>query len=267
MRESDLEKLRSKRLIFTVTTGRSGTKYLAQRLDKVSNKVIALHEPKPRFSSVMRMVQSDADLAVRFLTNQKLPYIAQLDCDVYIETSHLFSKGFFEPTLALGLRPSIIYLKRSKRVVAESLNMLQTIPGRTESGLEFLLSPTDPGVLAYPNWEQANDYQLCYWYCLEVERRARHYREVCNELDLQFAEIEISEIDDPRIFTRLVTTLGIPTNRFTALFTALMTLVLPRRPANLKKDQKDKTRSYTDSEYEKLEEGVLIACNYQIKNS
>jgi len=49
--------IRAKRLFFTVTTGRSGTLYLARVLD-LFRGTRSLHEPKPTFSSAFRTVQT-----------------------------------------------------------------------------------------------------------------------------------------------------------------------------------------------------------------
>jgi len=167
--------LEKKRLIFTVTTGRSGTAYLARILGVIPD-VASFHEPEPRFSEIMRSVQQDTDVAYEFWINKKLPRVASERAPIYVETSHLFCKGFVEPLLKLGITPDLILLTRPHRQVATSLYRLATIPGRTEKGIKYLLGPEDPDVLPLPNWESLHDYQLCYWYCLEIERRSHKYR-------------------------------------------------------------------------------------------
>ena len=63
-----------KRLIFTVTTGRSGTKYLSEIL-KQNKRLDVFHEPEPSFQSVFRIALRDRIVARDFMTNQKLPFI------------------------------------------------------------------------------------------------------------------------------------------------------------------------------------------------
>jgi hypothetical protein len=77
------------------------------------------------------------------------------------------------PTLRLGLRPRIIFLKRDPRKVALSFERIGAIPGRTTGGREHLLSPADPSLLPALRWDDFSDYQLCYWYALEAIRRQR----------------------------------------------------------------------------------------------
>lgn len=176
-----LENLENNRLIFTMTTGRSGTGYLAKMLDKIP-EVAAFHEPHPKFSDFLREVQKDSDIALHFWILRKLPSIAQTPENIYIETSHLFGKGFLESLIGIGIIPDIIILKRDFRKVASSLYELNVIPGRTQEGLKFLLHPDDPEVIPVNNWENLNDYQLCYWYCLEMERRMKKYTKLITEL-------------------------------------------------------------------------------------
>ncbi|OMH40456.1 hypothetical protein [Desulfurobacterium indicum] len=169
-----LKRLGEKRLIFTVTTGRSGTAYFTNLLSSF-NIVASFHEPEPDFVNVMRKVQEFPEEAVRFLFSKKLPFIASIDKPIYCETSHLFCKGFFYPLLELGVLPELIILKRDKRLVAKSLFELNTIPGRTKLGLMYYLKPNDRVYLPISNWHRLHDYQLCYWYCLEIEKRMAIY--------------------------------------------------------------------------------------------
>ena len=68
--------MRNKRFIFTVTSGRSGTKYLA-RIIGLFGDTLSLHEPEPSYVMCMREVQSDPNLAVRFLLEKKIPAISR----------------------------------------------------------------------------------------------------------------------------------------------------------------------------------------------
>ena len=137
------------RLIFTVTTGRSGTALL-HRLFRLLPNVASFHEPEPKFSHLLRMVQGAPQLAREFLQYTKLPVIAQCDRTIYVETSHLFCKGFLEPAQQLGLRFDLIVLRRAVREVARSLYELDTVPARTDWGQSFLLAPSRSRRVAAP---------------------------------------------------------------------------------------------------------------------
>lgn len=185
--------LQQKQVVFTVTTGRSGTGHLASLLSEIPG-VKSLHEPDPNFADVMREVQGETSKAYAFWCERKLPYVAQQQDACYIETSHLFCKGFFEPLLKLGVRPSLIFLRRCHREVAVSLYQLQTVPGVTDKGLKYYLSPEDISTIAPGSWRSLHDYQLCYWYALEIERRSRLYRKIAIDYDLRTVVVEFRDL-------------------------------------------------------------------------
>ncbi len=208
LEESLARKLREKRIVFTVTTGRSGTAYLTTLFGYVKG-VDAFHEPEPEFRHVLRRVQQDPQEAKEFMARQKLPAIAACDRGIYVETSHLFCKGFLEPTLALGIVPDLIVHSRPHRQVAVSLYRMGTIPGRTPKALQFYLSPEDPDVLPLENWQRLHDYQLCFWYCLEIERRAARYQEMYERIGGRVVQTSLGELKTTRGYLKMLRTLDI----------------------------------------------------------
>lgn len=187
-----------KRLVFSITTGRSGTEYLTRAL-ALFQSVAAAHEPKPRFSGVWRAVlcaEDRARVAREFWVREKLPRIARSRKPVYAETSHLACKGFLEPLVALGIIPELVHLRRDPRLVAKSMWRLGAIPGRTLRGAKHFLSPADPNHLPVP--ERASrafdDYQLCYWTCLEMDARAAHLRARLEPRGVRVHPVELEEI-------------------------------------------------------------------------
>jgi hypothetical protein len=207
-RDALLAKLARKRLIFLVTAGRTGTMFLTKLLELIPDS-ISLHEPEPAFQRYLRQVQSDPRVADEFLLRSKLPFIADLPTRVYIETSHVVSKGFLGPLINLGLVPSLILLRRPPRKIAVSYLERYTVPGRTKYGLEFLIHPGDPGVLPLRGWRRMTDYQLCFWYALEMERRQAYYGALVRELGGAVVDIATEELSDPDRFLDLVHALGL----------------------------------------------------------
>jgi hypothetical protein len=199
----------SKSLIFTVTPGRSGTKYLTALLASVPG-IAAFHEPAPDFVRAMRRVQQNPEVAFAFLRDAKLPFIAEVDAPVYAETSHLFCKGFFEPAILMGLTPKLIILRRPPSEVAWSLLERDTIPARTPYGALYLLDPRDPAVLPLPGWERMTDYQLCFWYALEIERRQVKYADMAGQLGLATFEVLQRDLGKAEVFGAMLQALGVP---------------------------------------------------------
>lgn len=188
-----IELVRRKRLIFTVTTGRSGTAYLSTIFGYAQN-THCFHEPAPEYAKVLRQVQNGSTSARDFLIKEKLPAVLTDRAANYVETSHLTCKGFLEPLLDMGITPDLVIHRRAPRDVALSMFKMGTIPGRSDKGLMFYLSPADPDVLELSDWQSLHDYQLCYWYCLEIERRARLYMQIFKAHGARIAETTLIDL-------------------------------------------------------------------------
>ncbi|MFN8641067.1 MAG: hypothetical protein U0802_05170 [Candidatus Binatia bacterium] len=207
-RDALLAAIRRKHLVFTVTAGRTGTTYVT-RLGELLPDTVSLHEPQPSYVHFLRQVQRHPHLATRFLLEYKLPFIAELPAARYLETSHLVGKGFLEPLLDLGLRPSVLLLRREPRAIARSLLTRRTVPGRGKLGYKYLVHPGDPGVLPLPGWRTYSDYQLCFWYALEMERRQHVYGELLVGRGCALADASAEELHDPQRFLAVFDTLGL----------------------------------------------------------
>src|SRR5262249_41486598 len=125
-----LAELRSRKLVFTVTAGRTGTT-LVTNLLKLLPDTTALHEPEPAFEHYLRRVQRDPAVAREFLLRDKLPAICRYRTRNYAELSNVFCKGFLEPMLQIGLVPNLVMLRRHPRLVAQSYMERYTVPERT----------------------------------------------------------------------------------------------------------------------------------------
>lgn len=246
-------RIRQRRLIFTVTTGRSGTAYLASVFG-FARGVYAVHEPSPEFVKVLRAVQDNPSLARQFLIEEKLPAILEASADIYIETSHLACKGFFEPLLELGIIPDLIIHRRPPRDVALSMFKMGTIPGRSDKGLKFYLSPADPNTLSRADWQSLNDYQLCYWYCLEMEKRARHYQQILHQQGARIAETTLSGLKTFNGLVKCFSELGLEL-KFPAWLTRLRFL----RSSGVKVNESKETKKEVSvsGDLAELEQGVV----------
>jgi len=165
--------LGNRRLVFCLSPGRSGTRWLSEVLRSVPG-VHSAHEPEPDFAHAMRAAQDKPNVAYQFWLEDKLPAIAATDGDVYFETSHLVNKGFIEPLINIGLVPDVVVIERDPRDVALSYWKRGHIPARTPAGRRYLVQPDDRGnYMPLDEWEELSDYQLCMWYALEQRARNR----------------------------------------------------------------------------------------------
>jgi hypothetical protein len=263
LRRWGFEELLHKRLIFTVATGRcgTGTLYHAFRLAKDTEST---HEPFPLYSICLRQVQRDPQQAWDFLLEKKFPEILNRRAPCYVETSHLVCKGFIEPILELGLRPHFLILQRNFRDVAKSFLLIDSIPERTELGRNYMVSPADPSLLEIPGWERLTDYQLCYWYALEMHQRAEWYAALFDRLGIGYTRFDFSNIACPRAVTRLMTLSGatLPHGAEVQLADLLA------RPINCKEEDKARVgrqAEVADSRWlEECETAVVRLCRLRV---
>jgi len=191
-----IEQVKEKQLIHTVTAGRTGTAFL-QHLFRLFPDVDSFHEEEPSYLHVMRRVQTQPAEATRFLTKFKFPVIAACKAGTVAETSHLFCKGFLEPMINAGVYPDLVLLRRNPRRIALSLLERNTIPGRTATGTDYLVCPADPNTLPLPLWEGLTDYQLCFWYALEIECRQHRYGRYMHQLGRKVYDCTARELHRP----------------------------------------------------------------------
>lgn len=197
-----IDRVKEKQLILTVTAGRTGTTFL-HNLFSLFPDVDSYHEADPNYVFFLRRVQSQPVASRQFLLKHKLPAIADSNAHTYAETSHLFCKGFLEPLINLGICPDIVVLRRNPREIARSYLERQTVPGRTALGTRFLVSPIDPNTLPMQSWGELSDYQLCYWYALEIERRQKRYSEYIMRLGGEVFDVTADELNNPAKFIEM----------------------------------------------------------------
>lgn len=201
-------RLPRQKLVFTITNGRSGSARLTALFQMVES-VAATHEPEPRFDTLMHEAHLDPALAGRFLRYVKLPAIARLEKPVYVETSHMFGKGYFDAMLELGLPFSLVLLHRDPRRVALSMLRLDTIPGRTHWGKRFYLDPSEALFVKLPSPSRLTDYQLCYWHVRETMARQETYGAMARAAGLAVAEADTDALNGSGAFDALLAALSI----------------------------------------------------------
>ncbi|MDX2169069.1 MAG: hypothetical protein SF182_18520 [Deltaproteobacteria bacterium] len=203
-----LARVRDKHLVMAITAGRSGSTYVARLLASLPD-ITSPHEAPPHYGYMMRLAQHDPEAARRFLLQYKLPTIAAAPTRRYADISHLFCKGFFTPLLGLDVVPDLILLRRHPRAVAQSWLTRRAVPGRDRRGLRLHLHPGDPDVLPFPDWATATDYQLCFWYALEIERRQRDYGARAMARGARVVDVTADELHDGARFVSVITELGL----------------------------------------------------------
>ena len=200
------------RIILTASSGRCGTYLLARILDIIPG-VTAVHEPVPRLDNIWWRLRGDPGLADRWLVKCKIPTIEKCRDPIYIETTHQMCKGFFEPMLANGRKFDLIILSRDLRSVTLSMYKLNDIPGRTNTGRRWYPWPSDNTnllILRPEEYKAFSDYQMCYWYVLEMELRKAFYCWLLRREGMLVVATSLERIVTPVGYNQLIKDMNLP---------------------------------------------------------
>jgi hypothetical protein len=94
-------------------------------------------------------------------------------------------------------------LRRDPRLIALSYLERYTVPERTYYGMEWLISPRYASAMPLPGWHRMTDYQLVFWYALEIERRQRCYSRLIQGRGGAVSDITAVELSDFGRFTEV----------------------------------------------------------------
>lgn len=184
----------SKTLIFTITTGRSGSAFLTDFLDQNLLDARVYHErtspatfgvDTPDASDLMQFNNFGVTEKIRTFWRRKFKRIIAEPGGVYAETAHQLAKaGLLEnlDLLPAGVKVKIIDLQRDVHKTAWSLFNRREFENYGWTWLWWL----------DPRWvnkivpsEQLMKYGAgggCLWYVLEIRARAAYYRELTRDM-------------------------------------------------------------------------------------
>jgi len=189
------------RVVFTATTGRSGTSTLT-RLFAAIPGCLALHEPHPAMNGKALIAANwgDRHLVDISYEREKSVNIRRVasGCRYYIECNHLFIKTFYKNAIEdFGDRIGVIHLVREPLAVADSIYRLREHPG-TPKGNEWWLDYRAPQnrirlteILESPG-EFGHAFYKTLWYWFEIEARIAEWQQ-------QFPEVPVFRIDTPEL--------------------------------------------------------------------
>lgn len=201
------------RLIFTASSGRSGTTYLAEMLNRLP-RVVGKCEPQPNFGLVSEVSRGKIERARTWWLETKIPAIERClkkaGASTYAETSHVILRGFYEALPELGIPFDAIAIARPCREVALSLWRRRSIPGRKRVAIRQRPSPADASILPLRNWEELSDYQLCYWVCLEMAARTNEMLSICKEMGGRIHRTSLREMTTREGFEALLNDMDLP---------------------------------------------------------
>ena len=202
------------RLIFTATTGRSGTLTLSKIFAGIPC-CHAVHEPNPIMNNEALRAASYGDqrtLDHLYRTKSISILRAAAGHRYYLEANHLFIKTFVaHAAREFGARLAVIHLVRRPIEVAMSIYRLQVLPG-SKTGNRWWLDYRAPLnririADALDGEEFSHPFYKALWYWFEIEARVEDWRRRLQ--GIPFVRFETAWLNDAERLYTLATTLGV----------------------------------------------------------
>ena len=171
-----------RRLIFCITSGRSGSQYLA-RLLGTAQDVWSFHEDPPKMSGEpLRLVNTLPLEASRHVRRVKVEAIAARlhgmpPQGVYAEANHMFIKTFFDVVLAEFHNVEVIILRRGLPHVLKSFIEMGYYSPLNPGALDWMSSPNaaTAALRALAPDDALDPYDASIAYLLDIEARAQRF--------------------------------------------------------------------------------------------
>lgn len=169
-------------LIFSINSGRSGSKYLSQLLGTAAN-VKSFHEAKPKMNAeFIDMINTEPLPATRKKRRIKADAIAEFlranPGITYVETNHVFITTFFDVVLEDFNNIEVIILRRELAHVLKSFIELGYFSPRNPLSFAWMSSP-NAATAALPAIgpdDALDQFDRCIAYLLDIEARAQRFK-------------------------------------------------------------------------------------------
>ena len=208
--------------VFTLTTGRSGTLYLAELLAKNLPDAECYHEifGWDRFGvdtpdvSHMTLFNSQGNVEkVQAFWASKLTRVAATPRQFYVETSHLLMKaGLIENLAPLTAKGTVHLIALERDVLATMVSFRQRLDF-LHKGNQWLwyLDPDYPkNLVPSSDLVEAGINGVVLWYILEIRARAAHYeKRVAGIPNIVFHRFKLEELQAAEGASRLLRALGV----------------------------------------------------------
>lgn len=209
--------------VFTLTTGRSGTLYLAELLAQNLPDAECYHEilgwdrfgvDTPDVSHMMLFNSQGNVEKVQAFWRSKLTRIAATPRQFYVETSHLLMKaGLIENLAPLTAKGTVhlIALERDAFATLLSLRRRLDFVHKSNQWLWYLDPDYPVNLVPSSDLVAAGIDGLCLWYILEIRARVAHYeRLVAGRNNVVFHRFNLEELQTAQGASRLLQALGVP---------------------------------------------------------
>jgi hypothetical protein len=200
-----------RRLIFSINSGRAGSKYLLATAPRVKS----FHEAEPKMSGeFIRMINSAPLSESREQRRVKSHAIAAIlresaAEEIYAETNHTFITTFFDVVLEDFRKIDIVILRRDLALVLKSFIELGYFSPRNPLSFEWMSSP-NAATAALPTIApdaKLDQFDLCIAYLLDIEARTDRFR--TEYPDVRMHEVRLEQLNQTASVEEMFSRLGI----------------------------------------------------------
>lgn len=192
-----------------LTPGRSGSTFLYYAFNQIpgvfayESYYACTDNVEQCFSSIYGKSLAEKNQFIK----SKIDFIENMDCKYHVDTVSLICQdNNLELFIDNGYKPNVITLRRDPRDVALSWYNLGWDP--TKSPLTSV-KPSDKDAIKI-TLQNPHDYQYCLWYCFEIERLARQYKDKLESWGIRHYETSLSNIVDKDKFNTMLDFFGMP---------------------------------------------------------
>ncbi len=211
-----------RQFIFTITTGRSGTNFLAELFAANLQNAQVYHEQHayndwgvncPDVSHLTTFNQVNNSSHVRAFWNRKFARIKTLNVRYFAETSHVLAKAGLVENLDLLEGCGLVHLIYLKRDISDTVISLTHRADFSTKGNMWLwyLDPNYPNVIVNPEpFIGLGQIGFGIWYVIEMRVRAEYYRLLlADRANIVFHDVDMEKVTCKEGAARLLTELGI----------------------------------------------------------
>ncbi|MFA6544489.1 MAG: tetratricopeptide repeat protein [Limisphaerales bacterium] len=211
-----------KHYIFSLSTGRSGTNYLADLLELNLPRSRVHHEQlgyanwgvdSPDVSHLTTFNNVGNSELVRAFWQRKFGRIKALDLRYFAETSHVLAKAGLVENLDLLQGSGKVHLIYLKRDILKTVSSLVTRADFLNKGNMWLwyLDPDYPNIIVSPEpFRRFGQIGFAFWYVIEMRTRAEYYRLLLAGCDaVVFHEADLEAVSRRDGAAKLLAELGV----------------------------------------------------------
>jgi hypothetical protein len=212
-----------RQFVFTMTTGRSGTAYLAELLAanlpdaQCHHEIIAWESfgvDTPDLSHLTLFNSHGNVEKVQGFWHQKLARIATVPVSHYVETSHLLMKAGLNENLTPLMKAGRVHLINLQRDPAATIASFRARYDLANKGSQWLwyLDPDYPRNLCNPKeFLKFGINGMCLWYITEIRLRAAYYELLlAGQANVTIHHASLEDLQKPVVVSDLLKALGMP---------------------------------------------------------